>query len=192
VEQFNSLATESLPLQKNQPMALAFLTGILTYLLPALVLYFAVRFIMHSYLKNEEMKRMAQKSLANNETIMPLKLQASERLVLLLERITPAQAVNRALQQGMNVYELQMILLKNIREEYEHNVAQQLYISPSCWSLIRTAKEEVIRLVIISASSLDKESGASEMARILIENWSALDQDPIQAAIDQVKREINS
>jgi len=171
-------------------MALSFLAGILTYLLPALVLYLAVRLIMHSYLKNEEKKRMADKNEAYQETLLPLKIQASERLILLLERISPAQSVNRALQPGMTVYELQMTLLKNIREEYEHNVAQQLYVSPSCWLMIKAAREEMTHTVNVSASGIPAESAASELARSIIENWSALDQDPIQSAIDQVKKEI--
>jgi hypothetical protein len=58
--------------------------------------------------------------------------------------------------------------------------------------LIRSAKEEVIRQVNIAAAEKGADAGAAEMAALLIENWSALTPDPIQAAIDQVKHEINS
>jgi len=153
------------------------------------VLYLAVRFMVQAYLKNEERKREAEGRFALNQTLLPLKLQACERLILLLERITPAQAVNRAIQPGMTAYQLQLTLLRNIREEYEHNVAQQLYISPSCWALIKTAKEETIRLVNISASEAEEETTAGEMAQTLLEYWSQLNPNPIQSAIDQLKLE---
>ena len=171
-------------------MVLGQILGILAYLLPAIVLYLALRYGMQAYLNNEEKKRLAARQSAYDESLLPLKLQACERLILLLERITPAQAVNRALQPGMTAYEFQMTLLKNIREEFEHNVAQQLYISPACWSLIRTAKEQVIHMVNISASETPSDSTAANMARLLIENWSTLDQNPVQSAIDQLKNEI--
>jgi hypothetical protein len=170
-------------------MALGLFIGIFTYLLPAIVLYFAVRLIMQAYLKNGERKREAEINSVRNQMVLPLKLQACERLILLLERITPSQAVNRAIQPGMTSYELQIMLLKNIREEYEHNVAQQLYVSPSCWALIKTAKEEVIRLVNISAAESEDGSIAGVMAKNLLVHWSELENDPIQSAIKQIKIE---
>jgi hypothetical protein len=161
----------------------------LAFLLPAVVLYFAVRYIMDTYRKVNDKKRETEVQLAYNEMIIPMKLQASERLVLLLERITPAQAVSRALLPGMGAQALQLVLLKNIREEFEHNVAQQLYVSPACWALIRAAKEEVIRLVNLSGSEISGENTGMELATILIEKWSMLDSNPVQSAIDQIKSE---
>jgi hypothetical protein len=171
-------------------MALTFILEVFTYLIFAVVFYLGIRMITRAYLKNGENKREASRRAEREQTILPLRLQACERLILLLERITPARAVNRALQPEMTTYELQMTLLRNIREEYEHNVAQQLYISPSCWSLIRTAKEEIIRLVNLSASETDNGSAAGEMAKNLLIYWSQLDQDPVQLAITQLKKEI--
>ncbi len=182
---------QNLIFAKNITMGFGIILGILSYLLPAIVLFFAVWLVTITFMKNQKMKREAEKQAAYRETLLPLKLQASERLILLLERITPSRAVNRALEPGMSAFTFQMGLLKNIREEYEHNVAQQLYVSSSCWSLIRAAKEEVIRQVNIAAAENGASAGAAEMAALLIENWSALAPDPIQAAIDQVKQEIN-
>lgn len=173
-------------------MGIELLFEILALLLPAIVLYLAVRYVMNTYRQVNDRKRETETQMAYNETIMPLKLQASERLVLLLERITPIQAVTRALQPGMNTYELQLALLKNIREEYEHNVAQQLYVSPACWSLIRTAKEEVVRLVNLSGAEVENDSNGAEMAKIFIEKWSTFEPNPIQSAIDQIKLEIGN
>jgi len=181
---------QNLIFAKKITMGFGIILGILSYLIPAIVLFFAVWLVMLNFMKNQEKKREAEKKAAYRETLLPLKLQASERLILLLERITPSRAVNRALEPGMGTFEFQMGLLKNIREEYEHNVAQQLYVSSSCWSLIRAAKEEVIRQVNIAASEAGVNAGAAEMAALLIENWSALAPDPIQAAIDQVKSEL--
>jgi hypothetical protein len=171
-------------------MALSSISLILTYLLPAVVLYFAVRYAVRAYLQNTENKRNTEKKLRFEETMLPLRLQASERLILLLERITPVQAINRAMQPGMSSYELQINLLRNIREEFEHNTAQQLYVSQHCWAMIKSAKEEVIRLVNLSVTEAGEGANAGEVAQKMLLHWSNLEQDPIQTAINQVKKEI--
>jgi hypothetical protein len=171
-------------------MALVSISEILKYLLPAIVLYFTAMLIVRAYLKNEEKKREYTKNTGNSQTIIPLRLQAYERLVLLLERMTPAQAINRALQPDMTAYHLQVILIQNIREEFEHNVAQQVYVSPSGWAMIKTAKEEIIRLINTSAAEIDAGSGGGELAKKLLERWAVLDQNPVQIAVDQLKAEV--
>lgn len=136
------------------------------------------------------MNREAINRKENNQTLFPLKLQASERMILLLERISPVYAINRALEPGMTAYELQLVLLKNIREEFEHNVAQQLYVSPACWSMVRNAKEDVTRIVNLAASEIEMTDPATELARLIIEKWSTEQLNPVQSAIDQIKSEI--
>lgn len=171
-------------------MILALTFEVLKYLLPSLVLFFAVRVVAQAYLKNEGNKREEAKNAGNSQAILPLRLQAYERLILLLERISPAQAVNRALQPGMTTYHFQLMLVQNIREEYEHNVAQQIYVSPSGWAMIKSAKEEIVRMINTLAAEKDAGAGAGELARAILEQWAQLDQNPVQTAIDQLKAEV--
>ncbi|MCU0371496.1 MAG: hypothetical protein MUC31_08775 [Bacteroidales bacterium] len=171
-------------------MFLALTFEVLKFLLPAIVLYFTVRLITQAYLQNEEKKRNETRSMTGNQTTLPLRLQAYERLILLLERITPPQAINRVMQPGMTVYQLQVKLVQNIREEYEHNVAQQIYVSPAGWAMVKSAREEVIRLINTTATEIDAGSGAGDLAKSLLENWGQMDQNPVQLAIDQLKAEV--
>lgn len=171
-------------------MFLALTFELLKFLLPAVVLYFIARLIVQAYLQNEEKKRTESRNSTGNQTTLPLRLQAYERLILLLERITPAQAVNRAMQPGMTAYHLQVILVQNIREEFEHNVAQQIYVSASGWAMIKSAKEEIIRLINTTAAEIDAGENAGELAKLLLERWAQLDQNPVQLAIDQLKAEV--
>ncbi|HRB40541.1 MAG TPA: hypothetical protein PKX86_07525 [Bacteroidia bacterium] len=85
-------------------------------------------------LKLLDARRLIQKDM------LPLKLQAVERMVVFLERIQPENILFRILQPGMNVRDLQVDLLAAIRQEYEHNVSQQVYVSVQSWSLITKAK----------------------------------------------------
>lgn len=160
------------------------------FLLPAVVIYFTAKLIVQAYLKNEEIKRVQIRNSSSGQTTLPLRLQAYERLTLLLERISPAQAVNRSLQPGMTAYMLQLTLIQNIREEFEHNVAQQIYVSASVWAMIKSAKEEIIRLINTSAAETDAGAAAGDLGKILLEKWGQMDQNPVQTAIDQLKSEV--
>jgi hypothetical protein len=171
-------------------MVLVSISEILKYLLPAIVLYFIVRLVLTTYLKNEEKKREERKTAGNSQATLPLRLQAYERLILLLERITPSQVINRTLQPAMTTYHFQLMLVQNIREEFEHNVAQQIYISSAGWAMIKSAKEEIIRLINTAASETDAAAGAGELAKAILERWALLDQNPVQIAIDQLKAEV--
>jgi hypothetical protein len=169
-------------------MILSSILGILSYLIPSLVIFFTVKLVVDAYLKNEEKKREELKTTGNSQVTLPLRLQAYERLILLLERITPSQVINRALQAGMSTYHFQLLLVQNIREEFEHNVAQQIYVSPAGWAMVKSAKEEIIMLINTTASETD--AGAAELAKTILERWAQHEQNPVQLAIDQLKAEV--
>lgn len=166
------------------------ISEILKYLLPSIVLYFIAKLIITALMKNEEKKREDIKTAGNSQVTLPLRLQAYERLILLLERISPSQVINRVMQPGMTTYHFQLLLVQNIREEFEHNVAQQIYISTAGWTMIKSAKEEIIRLINATSSETDAGAGAGELAKIILERWSQMEQNPVQLAIDQLKAEV--
>ena len=53
---------------------------------------------------------------------------------------------------------LQTTLLKAIREEYDHNVAEQLFISPEAWGMVKKSKEESIKIINIAVMLLAQEN----------------------------------
>lgn len=171
-------------------MALTILSWILKFVLPSVVVFLAVRMAVKAYMENEERKRMAKAGPDNSAIVLPIRLQAYERFILLLERMAPAQAINRALEPGMTSFGLQLVLVRNIREEFEHNAAQQLYISQDSWVMVKSAKEAVIHLINSAASQTEASSPGSELARIILERWSEMEHNPVQKAIDQLKSEV--
>jgi hypothetical protein len=135
-------------------------------------------------LKLIEAKRMIQKEL------LPLRLQAIERMVVFMERITPENLLFRILQPGMTVRDLQLDLLTAIRSEYEHNLSQQVYLSTASWMLIVKAKNDIITQINILADNIDSKDKAIVLSqRILESNFSA--SDAIQQAIASLKNEVS-
>jgi len=95
------------------------------------------------------------------------------------------------LQPGMNVRDLQVDLLAAIRQEYEHNVSQQVYVSVQSWSLITKAKDDIIATVNLAADSLDKTEKAIVLSQIILQRSSA-GNNFAGAAILSLKSEVDS
>ncbi|MFN4123043.1 MAG: hypothetical protein ACK4GL_07035 [Flavobacteriales bacterium] len=163
---------------------------LLKYVLPLIVAFVFIYFILNNYLEeNLKMKQLDIK-MKNQESFTPIRLQAYERLVVYLERITPSNMVMRIHKNGMSARMVQTEFLKSIRQEYDHNIAQQIYISNAGWELIKSAKEEMIKLVNASAAKVGDNAEGIELCKVLLEITMNVDKLPTQIALDYIKKEI--
>ena len=93
------------------------------------------------------MKGDSELKSVSYKLIVPLKIQAYERLVLFIERIQFPVLVKRVFHPGISRNDFQFSILQNVQDEFEHNLAQRLYVTESTWQLIVMAKEEVLQNV---------------------------------------------
>lgn len=168
---------------------------ILKYTLPSIVVFFTAYYLLKQQtdreitLKDKELQK--EKVKKNNELLLPIRLQAYERLILFLERIHPHQLIIRNSNPNLSLFNFQSILIKSIRDEYEHNLSQQLYVSDNSWQKVRDAKEECIKQVNFSASKLDSNAKSSDLGGLIIQNFAELKVNPIQEAIAELKKEVH-
>jgi len=168
------------------------LIEILKIILPAGAVFAAAYLLVQKFLGNEQKRREHELRKSSQATITPLKIQAYERLVIFLERIHPNSVVVRVNKHGMSAQQLHQELVKTIKTEYEHNLSQQIYISHNAWELIKTAKEEVIKLINISSTKVPHDAGSNELAMMILNITSNLDKKmPSEIAIDYIKKEAN-
>jgi hypothetical protein len=120
---------------------------ILLTVLPVLFVSVSTYYLIKGFFDNEDKRRKAELKMGNKELITPVRLQAYERVVLFLERITPNSLVMRVYKNGMSAKLMQAELIKSIRSEYEHNMSQQVYMSNQAWEVVKTAKEETVKLI---------------------------------------------
>ena len=99
----------------------------------------------------------------------PLQLQAYERLVLLTERIAIPNLVSRANQPHLGAREMQMLLLESIKQEYEYNTSQQIYVSPVAWEAVRNLKDQNMLIINQLASSLPGDARGIDLNKKLLE-----------------------
>ncbi|MGZ3899793.1 MAG: DUF7935 family protein [Bacteroidia bacterium] len=167
------------------------LVEILKIILPAGAVFAAAFLLVQKFLANEQKRREHELKKSTSATITPLKIQAYERIVIFLERIHPNTLVVRVNKHGMNAQQLHQELIKAIKTEYEHNLSQQIYVSHNAWELVKTAKEEIIKLVNISSTKVPHENSSNDLAMMVLNITANVDKKmPNEVALDYIKKEI--
>lgn len=113
-----------------------------------------------------------------DKAILPMQLQAYERLVLLVERINLQNLISRTFQPGLTATDMQIGLIQTIKAEYEHNIAQQIYVSPIAWEAIKTLKEQTITIINQVASQLPPEATAMDLNKQILEIFLQAETSP--------------
>jgi len=164
---------------------------IIKFTLPSVIVFLTTYFLVKNFLDQDIRKEAMNIKRGNREIITPIRLQAFERLALFLERINPNSIVLRVnihTSAGM----LEAEIIKTIRSEFDHNVAQQIYISKKTWDAIVKAKDESIKLVNVAATRVNKEASGMELAQTLLIVSAQLTQLPTREALDLMKKEIST
>lgn len=165
---------------------------ILKIILPATAVFFAAFLIVQRFLDNDQKKREHDLKKTSQNVTTPLRLQAYERVVIFLERIHPNSLVVRVNKHGFTAHQLHMELIKTIKSEYEHNLAQQIYVSYNSWELVKTAKEEITKLINISATKVPHDNTSNDLAMMILNVTSSLEKKlPNEVALDYIKKEVS-
>lgn len=163
---------------------------ILKYTIPAIIVFVSTFFVLKKFMDNEYRKQLLEMRKNNQKVINPLRLQAYERLVLLLERISLNNLVVRTYQKGMSAKLLQVELIKVIRHEFEHNLTQQIYVSSTVWEHVRSAKEETVKVINIASTQMKENSTGNDLSQKIFEIILKLEKSSTKICIDALKKEV--
>jgi len=163
---------------------------ILKYTVPALIVFLTVWVMLRAWSRNEDKRRKSEFNMHINDEILPIRLQAYERSILLLERISPDSMIMRISRNEYNARQLQQELLTNITSEFEHNIAQQTYISAEGWDKMKAAKNQIINLVNETAKEVKPDASGPTLGKKILERLTELTNPPSQVAIDFLKEEV--
>jgi hypothetical protein len=156
---------------------------------PALIVLYAVYLMLRSFqnARLDEIREMARKQSV--DTLLPNRLQAYERMVLFLERITPNNLIPRLNNGQYTAKEFQQILIHEIRQEYQHNLAQQIYISEQAWLYLTSAVEDTVTSINEIAMGLEDEATSLDLAKGIFE--SGVTKQAIAHSISYLKKEVH-
>ena len=163
---------------------------ILKYTLPALIVFITAYLLIRKFLDTSLKIKKADLILQNDQYILPVRMQAYERLVLFLERISPDNLLMRINRRDMTSQKLHSELLSVIRSEFEHNLSQQIYVSRESWEVIKNAKSSLINIINQAAKSIEPGSPSIKLSQTILESIMDKDDSPTDVAIDYIKKEI--
>lgn len=159
-------------------------------LIPASVVLYATYLLVRTFVQKEiDLKKLEVRG-RSIETTLPNRLQAYERITLFLERISPQNLLVRLNAPGMTAREFHQLLLSEMRNEYNHNVSQQVYMSEEVWDLVKNAKEDLIVSINDAASEMNLEATSLDLSKKIFEKAVNKPVDPIAHALSELKKEI--
>lgn len=135
-------------------------------------------------LKNIELNK------ENRAHLLPLRLQAHERLIIFTDRINPANLLVRLHQQGIGIGTLQAGILNEVRSEYQHNISQQLYVDSVTWNVVRKLKDDTIAMINNAVHGLPADANGIELSKAILQHMASIDENPYDLTIELVKKDI--
>ena len=137
---------------------------LLKLIIPQIGIILLVYLFLHHWLKRDTAFQSTKRKDEFNQIVLPNQIHAFERIVLFMERISPNNIVPRLNQKELNAKEFLYVLTKEINDEFEHNLSQQLYIPNKTWSMVLLAKDQMIQEFIQLANTLPENAKSNELA----------------------------
>lgn len=174
------------------------------YILPSVILVCLVYLMMKEFtkynlkhldfLKDEQellrLKIQKEGKPKQIKLILNSRLQAYERMAIFLERINPPNLITRILTPGQPAAVLQVSLQQTIREEFEHNLSQQIYISDLAWELTKAAKESILQQINNATAKVGPQASAADLAQTILISGFGKETDPVEKALASLKKDV--
>jgi hypothetical protein len=120
---------------------------------------------------------------------LPLRLQAYERLILLTERISLPHLISRLNNPSLSADEMKALLIENIKQEFDYNSTQQLYVSATAWEAVRNLREQNILLINQISSSLGWQTTGSMLNKKLLDIYLSQQEKPLDDIVKSILNE---
>lgn len=159
-------------------------------IIPAAIVLYGMYLTVKSFTNKELELSLVDLKMKNRDIILPIRLQAYERICLFLERISPNNLVMRLNDSSYNAKQFQHILLSEIRNEYNHNLSQQVYMTDNAWKLVVNVKEEVIAVINQAGHALQEDAKSLDLAKQIFKMMAEKEIDPVTTALSEIKNEI--
>jgi len=168
----------------------AYLLDILKFTIAGAGVVWVGFFLLKPYLdKSEKLQLLEFKKLISGQTL-PLRLQAYERLVLFIERINPANMLVRLNATAYNAHDLYSLVVEEIRNEYQHNITQQIYVSTRCWAVVKHVKDDTLNIINNAVKSLPESATGLELSKTVLAYLSQLEDNPYDIGTNMLRKDL--
>lgn len=166
------------------------LLDLIKIFLPASMVLYGVFLVVKAFLNKEYEKKIIEYKMDNTKIVLPIRLQAYERVCLFLERISLNNLIIRINNPAFSAGQMQQALLSEIRNEFNHNLSQQVYMSDEAWLAVRKSMEDIVGIINKAGEQTPSDARGIELAKKIFDGLLQLNHDPISHALTIVKNEI--
>ena len=171
-------------------MIYSFLYEIIKFTLAGTGVLMVAFYLFKPYLENRDKLKILELKKATSAHILPLRLQAHERLILLIDRINPSNMLLRLNTTAHSAADLQNLVINEVRTEFQHNVTQQLYVSARVWQAVKRIKEDTLNLVRGAAAQLPAGASGLELGKTMLARLAQMEHDPYDIAASLIRNEL--
>jgi len=157
---------------------------------PAGAVLLTAVFFMRKMVEREIHATHGELKVERQKFFLPQRVDAYQRAILLMERVHPNSLVMRLNNPGLPAAAMQIKLMESIREEYEHNIAQQMFIAPATWEMVRQAKDETIKVVNLAGQQMEPTSNGLDLSAKIFELVGEIGVMPSEIAVRALKEDV--
>jgi len=169
-----------------------YLFDILKFTMAGIATVYVAFYLIKPHLdKSESIQLIELKKTISNQTL-PLRLQAYERIVLFIERVNPASMLVRLHSTGLSAAELHSIVANEIRNEFQHNITQQIYVSDRAWTVVTRVKDDTLSVVTNAVKALPETATGLDLSKTVLAHLSHLQNNPYDIALKIVKEDMEA
>ena len=169
---------------------LPYLLDIVKYTIAGLGVVWIAFYLVKPYLDRDEKIQLLEFKKAISNQTLPLRLQAYERLVLFIERVNPANLLIRLNGPAYNAHELYSLILEEVRNEFQHNITQQIYVSARAWSVVKRVKEDTLGIVNNAIKTLPETATGLELSKFILSSLSQLEDNPYEIGASLLRKDL--
>ena len=166
------------------------LIDILKYTVAGIGIVYIAFYLFKPYLDRSNTLQLIELKKAINTQTLPLRLQAYERLILFTDRINPANLLIRLNGNSYSAAELQAVIINEVRNEYQHNVTQQIYVSDRAWAVTKRVKEDTLSVVNNAIKTLPDNATGLDLGKVILNHLSRLADSPYDIALNLIKQDL--
>lgn len=171
-------------------MTLAYLLDIIKFTVAGLGVVWIAFYLLKPYLDRSESMQLVELKKTISSQTLPLRLQAYERVVLFIERINPSNLLIRLNNPDYSAAELYMLIVAELRNEYQHNVTQQIYVSTNTWAIVKRLKDETLGVVNNAIKGLPENATGLELSKTILTQIGQSENNPYDIGLGLIRKEL--
>ena len=167
-----------------------FLLELVKFTLAGIGTVYVAFYLIKPYLERSEKLQLMELKKSTTALTLPLRFQAYERLIVFVERVNPANMLVRLHGTQYSAHELHSLVVSEIREEFQHNVSQQIYVSERAWNVIKRVKDDTMSVITNAIKAMPENATGLELSKTVLAHMASLQDNPYDIATSMIRKDM--